>query len=363
MCSSPWAPSLENTDEKCYWLTNFLETLLVQVWYPMTVATHSRACKQKLLENLKETGDPDNVGLKLHDIGFRGVSSVESAGLGGAAHLINFLRTDTVAGIVTARDYYAAEIDPEPPGGGPPVCPGYSIPASEHSTITAWGRDGEAAAMEGVLRQYPSGLVACVSDSYDIYQACTEYWGKQLKGKVMNRDGTLLVRPDSGDVLEVAVRVHELLWEAFGGTTNSKGFKVLDSHVRVLLTDGLDYDSLGIVLDYLKRAGWSGDNVFFGSGGGLLQKLHRDTQRCAFKCSYAVVKGEDVEVFKDPITDPDKLSKRGKLSLHKLTDHWETKQGEKVDPLHDHLVDVFRNGEIIREWTFEEIRALAAQGL
>ena len=159
--------TMENTDPKCFWLTNFLETLLVQVWYPMTVASHSRAMKEVILKYLDRTGDPESVGFKLHDFGFRGVSSVETAGVGGAAHLVNFLGTDTVAGLLVAQKCYGAALDAKQPSGPfPTACPGYSIPASEHSTITSWGGpEGELAAMENMLGQYPTGLVACVSDS------------------------------------------------------------------------------------------------------------------------------------------------------------------------------------------------------
>eukprot|EP00659_Diplonema_papillatum_P004499 gene4499-6969_t len=289
--------TIENTDPKCYWLTNYIETLLVQVWYPMTVATHSRACKKAILDNLRATGDPEGIQFKLHDFGFRGVSSVETAAVGGCAHLVNFMGTDTVVGILCAQRFYKAG----------PTFPGFSIPASEHSTITAWGRDNEKEAMRNMLEQYPEGLVACVSDSYDIYEAVSKIYGEDLKEKIMNRKGSLVIRPDSGDPVEVTLEVFKRLGEKFGFTTNSKNYKVLDPHVRVLWGDGINYESIIDILAQLQAAGWSGDNIAFGSGGGLLQKLHRDTQKCAFKCSFAVVDNKKVDVYKDPITDPGKV--------------------------------------------------------
>ena len=157
--------TIENTDPACFWLPNYLETLLVQCWYGSTVATQSAAMKAVLLDYLHRTGDPSLVDFKMHDFGFRGVSSVETAGVGGCAHLVHFKGTDTMAGLVIARDFYG--------------CPmaGFSIPASEHSTITAWGKDHEVDAYANMLTQYPDGLVACVSDSYDIVKAVREYWG------------------------------------------------------------------------------------------------------------------------------------------------------------------------------------------
>jgi len=349
--------TMENTDEECFWLTNFLETLLVQVWYPMTVATHSRACKKIILNGLRDTGNPDLIDFKLQDFGFRGVSSVETAGTGGAGHLVNFLGTDTVAGLIVARDYYGAKIEGA-------ECPGYSIPASEHSTITAWGREGETKAMENMLTQYPGGLMACVSDSYDIFKACKEYWGGELKDKVLARDGTLVVRPDSGEIKETSVKIHEILYEQFGGTVNEKGYKVLNDKVRIIWGDGIDHESLGEIVAHLKANKWAIDNMTYGSGGGLLQKLHRDTQKCAFKCSYAVVQGKEIDVFKQPITDPGKKSKKGKLSLHKQPDgSWITKQGKEWEPATDELVDVFCDGKILKEWSFAEIKERAKQGL
>ena len=207
--------TIENTDDASYWLPNYLETLLVQVWYPSTVATQSRAMKTVILNYLTQTGDPGLIDFKLHDFGFRGVSCPEQAAIGAAAHLVNFKGTDTVAGLVLLRKFYN-----EPMGG-------FSIPAAEHSTITAWGRDHEVEACRNMLVQYPSGLMATVSDSYDIYNCCENIWGGALRDQVLARDGVLIVRPDSGDPPTVVVKVLEILGGKLGCTVNGKGFKVL----------------------------------------------------------------------------------------------------------------------------------------
>ena len=344
--------TVENTDDEAYWLTNWLETLLVQVWYPSTVATQSRAMKQVLLRFLRETGDPSLINFKLHDFGFRGVTCPEQAALGGAAHLVNFQGTDTIPGLLLARQFYGCEMA------------GFSIPAAEHSTITSWGEEHELDAMRNMLTQYPTGLVACVSDSFDIFRACSEYWGRELKDAVLARDGVLVVRPDSGDPPTVVVEVLRRLGEAFGTTTNSLGFKVLHPKVRVIQGDGIDFAMLGHILSAVKDAGWSADIIAFGSGGGLLQKLNRDTQRFAFKCSSVVVGDEERDVFKRPVTDGGKKSKAGRLKLIRAADgHLQTVR-ENEEPTSSSLLQtVFENGRVIRQDSFAEIQSRAAEGL
>jgi nicotinamide phosphoribosyltransferase len=345
--------TIENTDPKCFWLTNYLETLLVQVWYPTTVATLSREMKEVLTGYLEETGDPALVNFKLHDFGFRGVSSVESAGIGGAAHLVNFMGTDTVQALVVANDYYN-----EPMAG-------FSIPAAEHSTITSWGRHNEVKAFDNMITQFPKGLVAVVSDSYDIYRACAVLWGTELRDKVLARDGVLIIRPDSGEATEVIPRVLKTLGSAFGYELNKKGYKVLNPKVRVIQGDGVDYDSMHEILSVMKRDGWSADNIAFGMGGALLQKLNRDTQKFAFKCSSVTINGIEQDVFKEPADTPWKKSKAGRLKLCKGSMGgkivWYTTQ--ESTPYHTHSKDmletVFLNGEIVKTYSFAEVRANA----
>ncbi|MDZ7898672.1 MAG: nicotinate phosphoribosyltransferase [Arcicella sp.] len=353
--------TIENTDPACFWLTNFLETLLVQMWYPCTVATISREVKLLIIKYLEQTGDPTTIDFKLHDFGFRGVSSVESAGLGGAAHLVNFMGTDTVAALTFIQEYYANSPLSTGEGAGRPTLRvrsfpmfGFSIPAAEHSTITSWGQANEVDAYRNMLNQYPEGLVAVVSDSYDVYYACEKLWGEVLKDEILARNGTLVVRPDSGIPKDVVLKCVEILGDKIGFTTNEKGFKVLNPKIRVIQGDGVNYESIGEILENLKINGWSADNVAFGMGGALLQKVHRDTQKFAFKCSCATVNGEDRDVFKDPVTDHGKKSKKGRLKLVYENGQYQTKalheDGEDI------LQTVFENGHILREINFETIK-------
>ncbi|XP_033744427.1 nicotinamide phosphoribosyltransferase-like [Pecten maximus] len=343
--------TVENTDPKCFWLTNYFETLLVQVWYPMTVATNSRYQKEIIAKYLDETADSmEGLPFKLHDFGFRGSTSVESAGIGGAAHLVNFMGTDTIAAIATARRFYGCDMA------------GFSIPAAEHSTITTWGKDGELEAFRNMLTKFPNGPMACVSDSYDIWNACEKVWGEELKDEIIERGksgGVLVVRPDSGVPEEVVVKVLNILGNQFGTTTNTKGYKMLPPYLRVIQGDGICYESLGEILEAMKKVGWSSDNLTFGSGGALLQRLDRDTQKCAYKCSYAVIAGKEVNVFKAPITDSGKKSKKGRLTLEFENGHYETKEEGKGNPIMDALVTVFENGKLLKDYSFDEVRGNA----
>jgi len=234
---------------------------------------------------------------------------------------------------------------------------GFSIPAAEHSTITAWGRENEAQAYENMLTQFPQGLVAVVSDSYNVYEACEKLWGEVLREKVEHRQGTLVVRPDSGKPREVVLKVLDILGAKFGYETNAKGYRVLNPRIRVIQGDGVNYWTIQDTLTAMNRAGWSADNITFGMGGALLQQLNRDTQQFAFKSSNVTVNGEDRDVFKDPVEGHDKASKRGRLALHFKDGKWSTVRLRRgVDDPEDRLKPVFRDGELLVEQSVAEVR-------
>ena len=223
---------------------------------------------------------------------------------------------------------------------------------------------GELDAFRNMLTQYPEGLVAVVSDSYNVFEACTKLWGQELKEMIKNRKGVLVVRPDSGDPPMIVPQLLDLLGEAFKEdvTTTSTGHKMLPPYLRMIQGDGVSYESLGEILKSMADKGWAADNLAFGSGGALLQKLNRDTQKCAFKCSEITKAGGGVtQVFKDPITDKGKQSKKGKLTLERGSDGKLTTVTEgKGDPNKDILVETFRNGHLLVDQTCAEIRARAA---
>lgn len=347
--------TIESTDAKAFWVPSYLETLLLRVWYPVTVATVSWQVKQIVRDYLQRTSDDPEGQLpfKLHDFGARGVASLGSAALGGAAHLVNFLGTDTLSALLLARAHYHT-----------PVA-GFSIPAAEHSTITSWGREREVDAYRNMLTQFarPGSIVAVVSDSYDIYRAIREHWGTTLREEIIASGATLVIRPDSGDPVDVVEQCLVLLDDAFGHQLNGKGYKVLN-HVRVIQGDGINPQSLHAILERITAAGYAADNVAFGMGGALLQKVDRDTQKFALKCSAVRVDGQWIDVYKDPITDKGKQSKRGRLTLLRDRDDGSYRSA-LLDEVaasadsEDALVTVWENGVMQQEWTLEQVRARA----
>lgn len=297
-----------NTDPKCFWLTTWVETAMLRdVWYGSTVATGSWEIKQVIKEYREKSGGIEGLGFAYHDFGFRGVSSYESAEIGAAAHLINFMGTDTVAGIFGAAKFYDADI----------YNTGWSIPAAEHSTLTSWGRGAEALAYENMVKQFskPGSVYAVVSDSYDIFYAVHNIWGNELKDLVVSSGGTLVIRPDSGDPLEVLPRLVTSASIRFGVTVNAQGYKVLNN-VRFIWGDGINIRTIQSILRMLvDNMGYSAENIAFGAGGALLQAVTRDTYSFAMKASAAKINGEWVPVVKDPITDAGKKSMAGMFSV------------------------------------------------
>ena len=345
--------TIVNTDPHCPWLPSYLETALLRaVWYPTTVCTVSFASKIAILRAFGRSSDvpaaENPAAFKLHDFGARGGTSHESAALAGMAHLVNFMGTDTVEGVLAARRYYN-----EPMAG-------FSIPAAEHSTITSWGREREVDAYRNMLRQFakPGSTVAVVSDSYDLMNVVSTVWGGVLKDTILASGATVVVRPDSGDPLRVPVDVLCALDGAFGSTVNGKGYKVLPPCIRVIQGDGITAQSLPLLLDAVMDAGYSVDNIAFGMGGGLHQLLNRDTQKFAMKCSAVCIDGVWQDVSKQPVTDPGKRSKRGRLALLATPGG-----GYQTVPCaagqDDLLRPVYRDGELLGETAFPQVRERA----
>ncbi len=345
-----------NTDPELAWLTSYVETQLLRaVWYPTTVCTQSHALRKLIGDELQRTAD-DPAGLlpfKLHDFGARGASSQETAALGGMAHLVNFMGTDTLAGILAARRWYREAMA------------GFSIPAAEHSTITSWKRSGESAAYLNMLKQFggEGKMLAVVSDSYDIENAVANIWGKELREAVLATKGTLVIRPDSGDPVVLVPKIVAQLAKDFGATRNSKGFLVLNPAVRVIQGDGVNPLSIRSILGALAANGYSAENVAFGMGGALLQAVTRDTLGFAMKAN-AICTAQDgwYDVYKDPVTSSAKRSKRGVQAVVRRDGVLVSVRRQDLMSGEQNLLQtVWRDGQLLIDQTFAQVRERAAQ--
>ncbi|APC96991.1 nicotinate phosphoribosyltransferase [Francisella frigiditurris] len=349
--------TIESTDEELFWLPGFLETLLLKVWYPITVATLSYNIKIEIEKYLKETADTlDKLPFMLHDFGYRGVSSEESAQIGGAAHLTNFMGTDTLAALKFCRDYYSEEMA------------GFSIPASEHSTVTCWGHglENEKEAFENMINKFGDNslLYACVSDSWD-FKGAIQTW-TDLRDKVLSQKANLVIRPDSGDAIDNITYALVELEKSYGVKINSKGYKVLNK-VALIQGDGVNLTLVKKILEAMKKIKFSAENIAFGMGGALLQgnfesSINRDSFKFAMKCS-AIRRGNEIfDVYKNPITDRTKKSKKGRLDLIKDENgEYQTivlDESFKVGQYHpkSEFVTYYENGQLLFEQSLKDIR-------
>ena len=354
--------TVENTDPKYAFIVGFVETLLMHAWYPITIASQSKWIKDQIRAIREKASDNlDGLEFMVHDFGYRGCTSQEQAEVGGAAHLLSFHGTDTLAGIEYLNYYYGGDQDNHLQGTLYDYqMMGFSVPALEHSIVLSF--DSEEECFRHLLDHYPTGIVAAVSDTRDIYNAVNNLWGEELYQDVVARNGTLVVRPDSGRPDIVVPIILNMLWDRFGGTINSKGYRVIDPHVRVIQGDGMNRDSIVDLYDLIVHEGFAPENLTVGAGGGMLQGVNRDTQRFAYKVS-EVTRGERrIPVKKTPITDLGKSSKEGRLVL--LNDGLGTEAKNLVteklhgyNHMHDLLRPVFCNGEWLVDQTYDEIVA------
>lgn len=341
--------SCTNTDPELPWLVGWFETMLMRVWYPTTVCTQSYYIREIIKKALEQTSDraAEELPFKLHDFGSRGVSSRESAGIGGLSHLVNFLGSDTLEALRVGRNHYDADLA------------GFSIPAAEHSTITSWGKEHEVDAYRNMVRQFGQAgkIFAVVSDSYDLKHAINVFWGETLRKEVEESGATLVVRPDSGDPPAMVRLAVNALAAKYGTTVNSKGYQVLN-HVRVIQGDGIDEQTITQILQNLNVDGFSAENVAFGMGGALLQKVDRDTQRFAYKASAGLIDGQYRGIYKDPVTDPGKRSKDGVLDLVEENGRMQTRAYYTFDTDFPNSLmrTVYRDGELLVRDSLEEIR-------
>lgn len=352
--------TVEATDERFGWLVSYFEPLWLQTWHASTVASISMQSRINIGSFWKKSVDDDRMGgldFALHDFGFRGVSSVESAG-GGSGHLLSFLGTDTMQAIAVLYDFYGLDEEDDA------SMPAFSVLATEHSVMGANAdadtkNDYESLrmAVNLLVKRGKGAIVSAVADLYDPFRfskwVCTDF-----KEAIENSGGRFVVRPDSGVPKEVVRQIIEILMEGFGYTVNSKGYRVLPDCIRVLQGDGINLLSIPEILQYLLEHGISAENVVFGMGGGLLQHCDRDWMKYAMKGAAINIKGEWKDIFKDPITDPGKTSLRGRITTVLRQGEIITVRLEEVLPTDvDLMSTVFEDGSIYDTITFIEARS------
>lgn len=432
--------TIYNTHPDFFWLPNFLETLISSLlWKPLHSASISYGAR-KILDRYANETDKTNLGFvdfQGHDFSFRGMQHPESAISSGLGFMVNFSGTDTIPVLSAAKHYYGSENI------------GFSVPASEHSVMTAYGKEDEIVGFKRIIDLYPKGIVSLVSDSFDLWKVCTEYM-VELKDQILSRDGKLVIRPDSGDpvdiicgsvtvidfgdkvqsldklkawakdvlteevaretphgecgysnntgyfsfenqIYKITIEIYwnrydkqyyfidesnivsceicelthsqkgviELLWDVFGGTVNDQGYKLLDSHIGVILGDGVTLKRAEQICKRLKNKGFASTNIVLGIGSYTMGYCTRDNQGSAMKATYVEVNGEGREIFKDPITDDGtKKSATGLLHVTKHNENgymlvdkvsWETEANGELETL-------YKDGEFTNLATFDEIR-------
>lgn len=363
---------MEDTMAGFGWIVNYIETLTQSVmWLPTTSATTASRFRKILEAGAELTGsDVDFIDWQGHDFSFRGMHNPESATLSGLGHLLFFTGSDTVPCWDMAEEYYGGFAEDFL------VCG--SVAATEHSVVCAGGAGNEYNTVGRLLDLYPTGILSYVSDTWDLWTVLTDVV-PALKDKIMERDGKLVIRPDSGDPIKIVCGdpdsapgtpehkgVIELLWDTFGGTESVTGHKILDSHIGCIYGDGISEDRMHGIIDILARKGFASQNMVFGLGSYTYTFVTRDTYGIAMKATWCMIDGVAYDMFKDPITDDGgKRSAKGRLAVH-LGDDGKYILIQQATPAQEAtslLRPVWRNGEFTHTESFDLIRARARQSL
>ena len=370
--------TVENTDPRFFWLTNYFETLASNnLWKPATSASTAKVYREILDKfALETTGSTLGVEFQGHDFSMRGMSGLEDAARTGVGHLLSFAGTDTIPAIQYAEQYYGADVEKE--------LVGCSVNATEHSVMCAGGKGDEFETYRRLIEDtYPTGIVSIVSDTWDLWHVLTDTIPK-LKDSIMARDGgpesldKVVIRPDSGDPADIlcglndaavgmisdknhpAVKgVVELLWDTFGGTINEQGYKVLDSHIGAIYGDAITIERCTNICERLKAKGFASTNVVYGIGSYTYQFNTRDTLGFAMKSTSVTINGVEKAIFKDPATDDGtKKSAVGRVEV-KRNSIGTLMVFDELDPSvdgKDLLTPLFQDGKLLKTTTLAEIK-------
>lgn len=375
--------TVENTHPDFFWLTNYIETIMsAQVWQASTSATLAAELRKILDKAAFETGgDPGAVDWQGHDFSYRGMSSNETAAMSGAGHLLSFYGTDSLTSLAWIDRYYGGEYIAG------------SVPATEHSVMCAGSATlGEKELFKEILDLYPNGIVSVVSDTFDFWKVLGEFL-PELKDKIMARDGKLVIRPDSGDPVEILTGTLDLrdpeklalyralnlagtltmeekgavevLGEIFGYTLNEKDFKLLDQHIGLIYGDSITIARAEEINERLRVKGWASTNVVYGVGSFTYQYNTRDTFMSAIKATWMEIGGRGMDLQKDPKTDNGtKKSAKGRLAILKDSDGFLTlkEQATPEDEAQSLIQPVWVDGEFQRFQSFAEAREVLSQG-
>lgn len=403
--------TIVNTHEDFYWVTNFLETLTQTVmWQAIVSATIAHQFKKLVSKYAGETSDNcPFVNFQCHDFSMRGMSSVETGYVSGGGHLLSFVGTDTVSAVEFLEEFYGANVDEE--------LVGCSVPATEHSVMCAGGDESEEETFRRIIEDvYPAGIVSIVSDTWDYWNVLKKVL-PALKSKIMARNGKVVIRPDSGDPVKIvtgyfvkdvnrsseeylqlirrtpfhiklwgeseyefdAVKTTDgkyfdidanqlsedevkgsivLLHELFGGTTNSKGYIELDSHIGLIYGDSITFNRCEQICERLAEKGFASTNVVFGVGSYTYQYNTRDTFSIACKATYVEIDGKAKPIFKDPKTGGHKKSAKGLLAVIKDKDGKLILKNDCTpeEEAGGELKVMFENGVQFNKTTLSEIR-------
>ncbi|PBC39025.1 nicotinate phosphoribosyltransferase [Rhodococcus sp. ACS1] len=360
--------TMEETIPEFFWLVGYVETVIsASYWHRSTVATIAHRYRRQLDTFAACTSDsPEAVNFQAHDFSFRGQTSVEAAESAGAGHLLSFTGTDTLPAILFVERYY--------PGDNGLI--GASIPATEHSVMCAGGRENELATFEHILDVHEDGPVAIVGDTWNLWDVALKIL-PALKDRIMARDGKVVIRPDSGNPFYIlcgdwdaddntpeAKGLVQLIWELFGGTVNSKGYKEIDPHIGIIYGDAITYDKMTDILEELEFQGFASTNVVFGVGSFTYQHVTRDTFASAVKATWAKVDGEGRNLLKDPITDDGtKKSATGRLAVLR-DENGEFVLLEKAPKIVEDgsfLKTVWEDGKATAPQSFADVRRVLAE--
>lgn len=363
--------TIHNTDPNCYWLTNFVESWMSNaIWHTSTSATTAAYYRDAFDRYAEETSDADFMpAFQGHDFSFRGLAGLDAAGASGAAHLLSFQGTDTCLALYWIKDYYSTHGR---------LNYGTSVPATEHSVMSSTGIEGEFETYRRLITEtYPTGIVSIVSDTYDFWRVVTEYLPR-LKDEITKREGKLVVRPDSSPKTPVEIicgdpeapegspenlGLARCLYNTFGGTINSKGYIALHPSVGMIYGDSITLEYQEEILRRLKEMGFASTNIVLGIGSYTYQMVTRDTHGIAIKATAVKINGEYRPIFKDPKTDNSgKKSARGLLAVvwnlddnrYELIDNVSVEEWERAE--YTRLFPVWKDGEFIVEWDFEQVR-------